>query len=492
MKKSALATMGLIASLAACASPTLNIREVNNGLAPGNVPANGRVAEGHAQMQLGNTALALEAYRKALRADPGNADAHAGMAAAYDRMGRFDLSTSHYQTALAITPDNPRLYEALASSLAQQGRPVDAARVMAEAQVRRANPELAAAPIAVAATNAAMPVPGAISILTPEERAALLARQAPELQAGSLPVLAEPLVGRAVNIRLAAPDPEPVAMAAAAPPRAPRIERLSNAEAMLVTKEEPVWASNVVQTSPAAVSIQFTKVDRKPVPVPPAEESQPPMLAVLPSRAELAPVRFTVSGEPIRPTDMARIEVEPDFVVPAEMTVAERSDLRAEALPVVAAKVSAPATAPIIAPAEVELAAAAIPVSTPTRVSPVAPRVAPEQPSALNTRQVPIQFTRNSVEPAPVLLINATRSADLASETRTYLADRGFAIEEKGRGTARATTVLFYPKGQREAALQLARQFGLDIAVQLGPVREMTLHLGNDAAAEAFMAIRRG
>ena len=94
MKKSALATMGLIASLAACASPTLNIREVNNGLAPGKVPANGRVAEGHAQMQLGNTALALEAYRKALRADPGNADAHAGMAAAYDRMGRFDLSTS--------------------------------------------------------------------------------------------------------------------------------------------------------------------------------------------------------------------------------------------------------------------------------------------------------------------------------------------------------------------------------------------------------------
>ena len=53
-----------------------------------------------ASLRSAMSALALEAYRKALREDPQSVGAMMGIATCYDRMGRFDLSRRHYEMAL--------------------------------------------------------------------------------------------------------------------------------------------------------------------------------------------------------------------------------------------------------------------------------------------------------------------------------------------------------------------------------------------------------
>src|SRR3546814_1730888 len=43
-------------------------------------------------------------FRKALRANPESIDALNGLGAAYDRIGRFDLSRNYYERALGLDP----------------------------------------------------------------------------------------------------------------------------------------------------------------------------------------------------------------------------------------------------------------------------------------------------------------------------------------------------------------------------------------------------
>ena len=70
------------------ATSELKVRPIKQPLAEGRQPANVRVAEGNAQLALGNVGLAIEAYRKALREQPDNVEAMVGLATCYDRMGR--------------------------------------------------------------------------------------------------------------------------------------------------------------------------------------------------------------------------------------------------------------------------------------------------------------------------------------------------------------------------------------------------------------------
>ncbi len=93
-------------SLASCTTGDVEVRSIKQPLANGRQPANFRVAEGNAQLALGNVGLAVEAYRKALREEPDSVDAMLGLAACYDRMGRTDLSRRHYEMALAVNPAN--------------------------------------------------------------------------------------------------------------------------------------------------------------------------------------------------------------------------------------------------------------------------------------------------------------------------------------------------------------------------------------------------
>jgi hypothetical protein len=91
------------------------------------------VAVGEAELGVGNVALAMETFRKAIRENPTDVRALTGLALSYQRMGRLDLSRKWLETALATAPDSPHLLNDLADVLDLQGDALQAALVRAEA-----------------------------------------------------------------------------------------------------------------------------------------------------------------------------------------------------------------------------------------------------------------------------------------------------------------------------------------------------------------------
>jgi tetratricopeptide (TPR) repeat protein len=69
-----------------------------------------------------NIASALTSFRKAARQMPDRADPLHGMAACYDRMGRFDLAGRYFEEALGVEPAHKETVKAFALSLTNQGR----------------------------------------------------------------------------------------------------------------------------------------------------------------------------------------------------------------------------------------------------------------------------------------------------------------------------------------------------------------------------------
>jgi hypothetical protein len=224
----------MLCVLSGCAkSGELAIRAKPTGLAAGERPASLRVAEARGQFALGNVALALEGFRKALREEPGSTDAMNGIAACYDRMGRFDLSRRYYEMALAVAPGDFRLYANLALSLEMQGRTQEAAEVRAEALSRSGRQEIpggaaaqvSRAGVSIGARNSveAMPIP----------------RPAPPDAETSLSIVAHrsSMIEAAASVSIALPPAEP------APGRqsSVRLERLSLGEVALVTSGPLRW-----------------------------------------------------------------------------------------------------------------------------------------------------------------------------------------------------------------------------------------------------------
>ena len=220
--------LGIAAAIGtvSCSSADLNVRAIKGPLAAGQQPVSFRVAEGHSQLALGNVALALEAYRKALREDPKSVDAMMGIAVCYDKMGRFDLSRRHYEMALAVRPADTDIFALFAQSLELQGKRDEAARVKSELATRVVAPEAA--------------------------------REAP----GSVPVLPPP-PAPSVTVALAPPRSAPVAVEHSTAPI--RLERLSMGEVALITRSEPRWEATTVTRTATSTTIQFEKKARPPV-----------------------------------------------------------------------------------------------------------------------------------------------------------------------------------------------------------------------------------
>src|SRR3546814_8645826 len=86
---------------------------------------------GKAQIAAGNASLALDGFRKALRLNPNSIDALNGLGAAYDRMGRFDLSRNYYEQALGLDPDSRITHNNFGYSLALQVKRFDAQAMLA-------------------------------------------------------------------------------------------------------------------------------------------------------------------------------------------------------------------------------------------------------------------------------------------------------------------------------------------------------------------------
>lgn len=88
---------------------------------------------GKRQLAAGNAGLAIDAFRRALRADPNSIDSLNGLGVAYDRIGRFDLSRRYYEQALGLDPNSAMVLHNLGYSLALQGRGPEGRELMARA-----------------------------------------------------------------------------------------------------------------------------------------------------------------------------------------------------------------------------------------------------------------------------------------------------------------------------------------------------------------------
>ena len=214
----------------------LQVRSIGSPLAAGAKPVSFRVAEARGQFVLGNVGLALESFRKAAREEPASIDALAGIAACYDRMGRFDLSRRNYEAALALAPGDPQLLAAFAGSLELQQLAPEAAKVRREISERLA----AAKPAPVkpgdgsVAANEPAPKGGLVATaLLPILPTTVADAVAAVLEASGWPLNAPHTVAKPSALRQAMVEP--------ARKPGPRLERLSLAEVALITGAGPQW-----------------------------------------------------------------------------------------------------------------------------------------------------------------------------------------------------------------------------------------------------------
>ena len=234
--------------LAGCAGndAKLEIRPSSAPSAQVAMPVEERLADGRAQLALGNVALALELFRKAEREAPGTLAALVGIAECYDRMGRHELSSRYIEQALAREPRNANLLRLLAMSFTSQGRyqEAEAARLQAQASnapvpaktVTVALPQLPAqasnAPVAAKTVTVALPSPRALDAPEKIERSKVALPEAAHSVTMTLPppTPIQPAVEASAELR-----PEPVV-----PPRV-RLERVSRGEIALVTSGRSLW-----------------------------------------------------------------------------------------------------------------------------------------------------------------------------------------------------------------------------------------------------------
>lgn len=130
MKRRAVA-IALIFASAACSSVNreVAVRPIN-----ADVPAAGKdaLARGDLLFSRGEHALALDAYRRAMRQDPNDAHALNGVAISYAAIGRHDLARDYFELALARAPMDERIHRNFARSLAAQGLRGEANALLAE------------------------------------------------------------------------------------------------------------------------------------------------------------------------------------------------------------------------------------------------------------------------------------------------------------------------------------------------------------------------
>ena len=442
-------TCGVVLAVAGCASQgELTIRPTAARPADAKAVPFG-VAEAQAQFALGNVAMALESYRKALRQHPRSVEAMAGIAACYDRMGRFDLSRRHYEAALAVDPGNMIVLAALAASLDMQGRAVDAAAVRDEMRQRLAS-GTPVAPVAPPEVDTAELERIAVAEAEPDlQSSPLQARVATPLMTAVAVMPVEqaavaPAAARSVTITL------PPARPAADPPEidTAELKRITGARA------EPQFSASPLRTNDSAPLMTAVAV----MPVEP--EQAAPAKAPEPAPIAVAARSVTIALPPARPADQARTPSAPR---------AERAPRRAEA------SIGKGPRLERLSLGEVALV---------TRSGPQwRPQLVDNGPRSATVRFVPLRQAQTRT--ASIRLLNAARVQGLAASTRSILVGRGWRGLAIGDAPAvRARSVVLYPAGSRIMAQRLARQFGF-AAEQRASGRGITLLLGRDAAALA-------
>lgn len=130
MKRRAIA-IALIVASTACSSTNkeVAIRPVNG---EAGAALEGALARGDLLFSRGEHALAMDAYRRAMRKDPADPHALNGVAISYAAIGRHDLAREFFELALARAPQDERIHRNFARSLAAQGLRSEANALLAQ------------------------------------------------------------------------------------------------------------------------------------------------------------------------------------------------------------------------------------------------------------------------------------------------------------------------------------------------------------------------
>ena len=415
------------------------------------------IAQGRAQLALGNAGLALETFRKAQREQPPGADTFAGIAACYATMGRYDLARANYEFALAYAPNDPMLLYALANSLERLGEGKQAGEVRAEAARLAAVHTNQTQLVEAQTTQIGVPRLSSITVKVPTAVAApkQLAPEIapPQLTAAtvSLPapapfVLKRPTLRVDGEISIAAND-EPAKAAAASPAIAP--PRLSSASVDLPAGRRAVLPARALVLG-AEISIPIT--------VEPASQLPP----VVPARQPTP-----------RPVAVRNVQVEETDLSAATGPRLQRNSLREVSL--------------ITAVHSVKSKQPEAGIRSPLIFANATPTIAerPNVPSprpilAAAVRWVPLRFAS---APQNVVLLNAARSQGLAARTRNLLVGRGW--RSIGIGNARQQrerSLVLYPAARAFTARRLAAHFGCK-ALKSPSVKSIVVLLGRETAS---------
>ena len=419
----------------------------------------GVLAEATGQLALGNVGLALEGFRKALREQPNNAEAYAGIAKCYEAMGRFDLAQSNYEAALALAPENPKLLTAVAVTLDQQGEKTAARLARQEAAAVQPAPELQQPRLD---STAAVAMSSSITVQLPPAR----------------PVASNVAVDLSSPARIAAAPVQPLATGRPLP--SPRTDQraavaLGSVDAV---QRGTGWSPDAARTFASTVAAdlsQLAVVERIPaapeVSLPKPRTDQRAEVAL--GKTQAVQSSFASSAGMLRAL-ASSLGVELPAPEPQRRSVDRVQSIAATA---------EPARGPYLerlSPGEVALVTDGRPawraqVVAQTRIS-------------TTVRWVPIM----SAEARPnIRILNAAQRQGIAAMTRTVLFDRGWRkIQIGDAADVRERSVVLYPASRRTLGRSLAAQFGFPAQMH-SDAKVLIVLLGRDAMRPVASA-RRG
>lgn len=126
-------TTGMFASKKDAATPTDPDDPLSLANTPTQVDPKTYVASGQLWESTGNTEKAMEAYNRALQADPNHTEAVASIARLQYRQGQYPAAAQSFQKALAQSPNDAQLHDEMGLTLQKLGRNDMAIQVMRRA-----------------------------------------------------------------------------------------------------------------------------------------------------------------------------------------------------------------------------------------------------------------------------------------------------------------------------------------------------------------------
>lgn len=155
------------------------------------------LVQGRENFAAGNYGIAVDSFHAAVTLDPQSVRALNGLAASYDKLGRFDLAERYYASALDIDPESPVTLNNLGYSQLLQGKLEEALKIF-EIAGRNSPPN----PLIAANTELAINMMGYDTRHSPREGVAVV-----ELAAVQMPTKWIEKTADRVHTLVTRPDP---------------------------------------------------------------------------------------------------------------------------------------------------------------------------------------------------------------------------------------------------------------------------------------------